>query len=107
MPNTKHYFSESSLARYLGTTRYRLQRAKLPVSFKSGIQKLYALDESELVALQQDFQDENGQIVAKFSAASPKEQQSMASNPEIFHVLKTRLHPALFSEQQKQAKGKA
>jgi hypothetical protein len=107
MANSKHYFSESSLARYLGTTRYRLQRAKLPVSFRSGIQKMYALNEGELVALQRDLGDESSQIIAKFSAATPKEQQAMASDPEILHVLKTQLHPSLFSEFKTQERTKA
>jgi len=84
----KRFFSESSLARHLGTTRYRLQSSGIAPAFRSGIQKLYGLTASELTKLEADFADESNLVIKQFSAASREEQARLASDPQAFAILR-------------------
>ena len=98
MENTKRYFSESSLARHLGTTRYRLQKAGLVPTVRSGIQKVFALDANDLERIEADFADSDSVILRRYQAASPAEQALMAADRQTFTILRNKLRPRLLAE---------
>jgi hypothetical protein len=100
----KFHFSESALARHLGTSRWHLRQSGIAPSFRTGLQKIYSLEKSELSRLEEKFANENNTIIREFSEASPARQQEMARDPYVFEILKTSFRERLLeAEKNKKA----
>ena len=93
-----YYFSESSLAKHLGTTRHQIAISSLQPTCRAGSTKVYTFTEKEVQNLKRMFASDNDRIASEFERADDKRRDQMVQDPNIRDVLKYNLRPRLQAE---------
>ena len=98
----RFYFSESALAKELGTTRYQIAHSTQRPSHRAGTTKVFSLDESEVERLRRSFTNNADQVITEFDRADDAGRDHLAQDPAKYDVLRNHLHPRLRAEYARQ-----
>jgi hypothetical protein len=91
-------FSESALARELGTTRWAVANSDLEPISRAGMTKIYAMSSQQLDQARKTFTSSMRGVCETYTKGDKATQLRMMANPRTADMLKNHLRPKLVAE---------